>query len=72
MSIKFSSRALARLTTAQRDTLLHLSNDDRNELDVHTAFELPGDYVAFYLWYGSNRQGQPIYGGIDKEGRAST
>ena len=72
MGLKFSSRALARLTLKQRDTLLALSNEDANELDVHTAFELPGDYVAFYLWYGSNRQGQPIYGGIDGEGRAST
>lgn len=67
-----SARALARLTLKQRDTLCKLSQDDHNDLDVFTAFELPSDYVAFTLRYKSNPNGVPIYGGIDAEGVAST
>ena len=73
MSIKFgSSRALARLTIDQRDTLVRLSNDDQNQLDVHTDFSLPNDWISFYLWYGGNRENQPIYGGISPSGQAHT
>lgn len=67
MDITFSERALQRLTLAQRDALLQIAaNFKETNVEVHTAFDLPDDYIAVHLTVSN------YYLGIDKDGRASS